>query len=71
MVDKHSFPLEPPVGPFPLGNDEEGVNVVLADFLEDTVEEGPGLHDVGLYLKPAVGKRVTSKGIGICGSAVK
>ena len=40
VVLDHSFPVEPPAGPFPLGNDEEGVRLVLADFLQDAVEEG-------------------------------
>ena len=37
----HSFPVEPPVGPFPLGNDEEDVSLILADFLQDVGKEGP------------------------------
>ena len=66
-VDNHSFPLEPPVGPFLLGNDEEGVSLVLADFLQDAAEEGPGWVDVGTDQVPVVGKRVASKGGGVVG----
>jgi len=38
VTDDYLFPVEPPVGPFPLGNDEEGASLVLTDFLEDAVE---------------------------------
>ena len=47
----------------PLGHDEEGACLVLDDFIEDAVEEGPGWVDVGADLIPAVGKRVASKGV--------
>ena len=60
VVDNHSFPLEPPVGQFPLGHDEEGVDFILADFLQDAVEEGPMWGDVGTNEVPVVGKRVAS-----------
>ena len=67
MVDIHPLPLEPPVCPCPLGDEEEGVSLVLADFLQDAVEEGPGWVDVCFNAMPAVGKRVASKGVGVVG----
>ena len=51
----------------PLGHDEEGACLVLDDFVEDAVEEGPGWVDVGTDLVPAVGKRVASKCVGVIG----
>ena len=60
VVENHSFPFEPPIGPIPLGNDEEGVSVVLTDFIQDAVEEGPEWVDVGVDEMSAMGKRVAS-----------
>ena len=67
VVDNHSFPVEPPVGPFPLGHDEEGVGFVLADFLQDAGKEGPGWVDICTDAVPAVGTRVAAKGGGVVG----
>ena len=65
--DDDGFPMGPPGGPIPLGDDEEGGCLVLTDFLKDAVEEGPGWVDVGAYLVPSVGKRVATKGVGVVG----
>ena len=67
VANDHSFPVEPPVGSFPTGNDEEGTSLVLMDFLEDAVEKRPGWVDVGADLVPAVGNRVASEGGGVAG----
>ena len=67
MASDHLFPGGPPWGVNPLGDDEEGAGLVLADFVENAVEEGPGWVDVGVDLVPAVGKRVASKGVGVVG----
>ena len=65
--DDDGFPVGPPGGPDPLGNDKEGAGVVSPNFLENAVEEGPGWVDVGADLVPAVGNRVASKGVGVIG----
>ena len=67
VIDDHSFPLGLPICPFPLGDEEECVSFVLADFLQDAVEEGPRRVDVGVDEMPAVGKRVVVQGVGIVG----
>ena len=59
--------MEPPGGVFPLGHDDDGASFILTDFLKDSVELGPGRVDVGGDLVPSVGKRVTSKGVGVVG----
>ena len=43
------------------------MDLVLTDFVEDAVGEGPGWVDVGVDLVPAVGKRVASKSVGVVG----
>ena len=62
-----SFPMKPPGGVLPLGHNDNGASCILADFLKESVELGPGRVDVGGDLVPSVGKRVTSKGVGVVG----
>ena len=39
----------------------------MTDFFKDSVEEGPRWIDIRGDLKPSVGERVASKGIGVGG----
>ena len=70
-IGNHSFLLEPPIGPFPPGNDEEGVSVVLADFLHDSVEERPVWVDMDVDEFPAGANTLHPRALVSMGPAVK
>ena len=67
VSDDHAFPVEPPLGPLPLGHNEKGSRFVPVDLFQDTVELGPGRVDVGFDEVPAVGERVATESIGVVG----
>ena len=63
----YSAPVIPPVGALPVGHHHNGGGVVLTDFVEDSVKQGPRWVDVRGDLEPSVGECVASKGVGVGG----